>query len=295
MASQSDSGKTVRPSWRARRRRLAMGLATVLGKKPQGFFIPYRYAADTPVRAERLGYPALGTRFKACEAAFRIHLDAIESYAKELAAIGDQPPPEPRWQQEWFPRLDAAAAYAMVREVRPRRIVEVGSGHSTRFYFRAVRDGGLETRITAIDPAPRADIAALDIDLHRATVQRAGLAPFADLAAGDVLSIDSSHILMPGSDVDMLFNDVLPRLPAGLHVHIHDIFLPDDYPPAWEWRGYNEQLGVGPLLLGGGFDIRWSSHYVATRMADALRGTVLEILERPADAIESGLWLLKRN
>ena len=67
----------------------------------------------------------------------------IEQYAAELEAIGSAPPPAPRWNQDWFPRLDAAAAYAMVRNTRPRRIVEVGSGHSTRFMARAVADGGL--------------------------------------------------------------------------------------------------------------------------------------------------------
>ncbi len=295
MASEPESGKTPKQSWRARRRRLAMGLATVLGGSPRGFFIPYRYAADMPDRAERTGYPALGERFAAAEGAFAAHLQAIDGYAPDLEAIGAEAPPQPRWKQEWFPRLDAAAAYATVREAKPRRLVEVGSGHSTRFYFRAVKDGGLATRITAIDPAPRADVAALDIELFQATVQRAGLKPFADLAAGDVLSIDSSHILMPGSDVDLLFNEVLPRLPAGVHVHIHDIFLPDDYPPHWEWRGYNEQLAVGPLLTGGGFELRWSSHYVTTRMAETLKGTVVERLELPAEALESSLWLVKRG
>ena len=57
-------------------------------------------------------------------------------------------------------------------------------------------------------------------------------------------SSNSSHILMPGSDVDILFNRVLPRLPAGALVHIHDIFLPFDYPAIWGWRNYNEQQGV---------------------------------------------------
>jgi len=74
------------------------------------------------------------------EPAFAAHLAAIESLAAALQAIGGAPPPAPRWNQDWFPRLDAAAAYAMVRRHRPARIVEVGSGHSTRFLARAVVD-----------------------------------------------------------------------------------------------------------------------------------------------------------
>ena len=82
------------------------------------------------------------------------------------------------------------------------------------------------------------------------TLQAAPAEVFDGLKAGDVLFIDSSHILMPGSDVDILLNRVLPRLPAGVLVHIHDIFLPFDYPAIWGWRNYNEQQGVVPLLAG---------------------------------------------
>ena len=102
-----------------------------------------------------------------------------------------------------FPRLDGAMAYALTRELRPARIVEVGSGHSTRFFARAIADGRLATRLTAIDPAPRAAIAGLPVDWLRDTVPDVGMAPFAALASGDFLVIDSSHVLMPGSDVDI--------------------------------------------------------------------------------------------
>jgi len=291
---QSNTQGSARTSWRGRRRRILMGLSTVLGFRQRGFFIPYRYADQLPGRAERPGYAALESVFKAGEAAFAEHLAAIDGFAAELEAIGSEPPPAPRWKQGWFPRLDAAAAYAMVRVKQPKRVVEIGSGHSTRFLARAVADGGLATRITAIDPAPRADIATLEtVDLIRTTVQHAGPEPFAALEPGDILSIDSSHILMPGSDVDLLLNGILPGLPDGLILHVHDIFLPDDYPPHWDWRGYNEQLGVAPLLTGDGFDLLWSSHYAATRMAGAVNATVAGRLPIMDDALEASVWLRK--
>ncbi len=105
--------------------------------------------------------------------------------------------------------------------------------------------------------------------------------------------IDSSHVLMPGSDVDFLFGHVLPALPDGVFVHVHDIFLPDDYPGDWEWRGYNEQLAVLPLLLNGWTPI-FASHYAATRMADAVEGSVAGRLPLGAGAREAGLWLCKQ-
>ena len=277
---------------RAWRRRAWFGLRTVLGLGKRGFFIPYRYAADLPPPGRRPAYGAVEALFDAHRTDFLDVLTAIDGLAEDLLAIGSAPPPAPRWTQGWFPRLDAAAAYAMVRRQAPRRIVEVGSGHSTRFLARAIADGGLDCRITAIDPAPRADLAGAAIELRRQTVHQAGAEPYRDLAPGDILMIDSSHILMPGSDLDFLLGHVLPALPTGVLLHFHDIFLPDDYPAAWDWRGYNEQLGLLALLQADWAPL-FASHYVATRMADALQGTVIARLPLAEGACESGLWLRK--
>ncbi|MFQ5958971.1 MAG: class I SAM-dependent methyltransferase [Alphaproteobacteria bacterium] len=274
-------------------RRLRFGLATVLGLARRGFFIPYRYAGTLVRPGERPAYAAIEALMRRLEGDFRAVVTGLEAYADDLSAIGGDTPPAPRWDQDWFPRLDAAVAYAMVRRVRPSRIFEIGSGHSTRFLARAVADAGLDTRITAIDPAPRAGIEGLAVELLRAPLDRVGEVPFAALAAGDVLFVDASHILMPGSDVDRVLNHVLPALPAGMHIHFHDVFLPDDYPADWAWRGYNEQLGVAALLHGGGFRLRFASHYVATRMAEALAAGVIARLPLVAGARESSLWLEK--
>jgi len=278
---------------RIQMRRLAFGLLTVLGLRKLGFFIPYRYADQLPGSGERPSYRALERLFAAAEPAFAGVLEHIDAHADALAAIGQAPPPEPRWNQDWFPRLDAAAAYVLVRETRPRRIIEVGSGHSTRFMARAIRDGALATELTAIDPAPRADIEGLGATVIRGNVHTAGIAPFEALQAGDILFIDSSHILMPGSDVDFLFNHVLPALPAGVLIHIHDVFLPDDYPAEWDWRGYNEQLGVAALIQGDGYQLIWSSRYAATRMANAVTASAAGRRELKPGAREASLWLVK--
>lgn len=224
---------------------------------------------------------------------FRDVLGWIDAYADDLLAL-DGPAPEPRWTQDWFPRLDGAAAYAIVRRTGPRRIVEIGSGHSTRFMARAVRDGGHGTLVTAVDPAPRADIRRLPVAHVAKAVQHADPSVFADLAAGDVLFIDTSHVVMPGSDVDHLFSTILPALPAGVLVHVHDVVLPDDYPADWRWRGYNEQAAVLAWLAAGGLVPLFASHYVATRMADALRTGVVGRIPLPTGARETSLWMEKR-
>ncbi len=271
-------------------RYIAMGLETVFGWRRRGFFIPYGYADGVE---ERNGpYAPLETLFAAQEGDFETHLDTIERFRDPLLSIDGGGPERARWDQDWFPRLDAAAAYAMVRTSAPSRIIEVGSGHSTRFMVRAVEDGGLDTKITAIDPAPRATIENLPITLKRQTLQNVDSGVFADLTAGDMLCIDSSHILMPGTDVDIAINRILPRLPAGVIVFFHDIFLPDEYPDSWTWRGYNEQNAVGALLQGG-YELLFASHYAFRAMEDKWTRTVIAELPLVDGALESGLWLRK--
>lgn len=281
-----------------RLRRLAYGLATVIGPfvglGAKGFFIPYGRAASAPAAGTNR-YPAIEELFAERWQDFRQTLDAIHAHGATLAAIGAGPAPAARWNQDWFSGLDAAAAYALVRERRPRRIVEVGSGHSTRFMARAIADGGLPTTLVAIDPKPRATLAGLGIQAVQATAQKADEALFAALKAGDMLFIDSSHVLMPGSDVDFLFNRVLPRLADGVLLHIHDIFLPDDYPAEWAWRGYNEQNGAAALLQGGAWRPLFASHFASTRLGGEVARLDLARLPVPPTARPSSLWIIKQN
>ena len=256
-------------------RRLRMGLLTVSGVARRGFFAPYRYAAGVTPPS---GYPELEPAFAAADMGGR--LDRIEAAVARIAQV-DGPPPEPRWRQSWFPRLDAAAAYALVLEARPARIVEVGSGHSTRFLARAARDLGAPVRITCIDPEPRADLRGLAIDWRREVLASGHLPLFAELGPGDVAFFDSSHLLWPGTDVDLILNRILPTLAPGVRVHVHDIFLPDPYPADWAWRGYTEQLGLAGYLTSPAWRILWASHYALTRLGAARRAAIsaLPLLE----------------
>ncbi|HTP81684.1 MAG TPA: class I SAM-dependent methyltransferase [Alphaproteobacteria bacterium] len=266
-------------------RRWLLGAATLLGGR-RGYFIPQRYAGIPSAP----GYPAFEAMFAGAVSEFRDLLAAMGRYADILAGLRG-PAPAPRIDQDWFPRLDAAMAYAFVRERRPAAIIEIGSGHSTRFMARAIRDGGLPTRLVAIDPAPRAPIAGLNLEWLQAPLQAVDLDRFGALAAGDVLFVDSSHVLMPGSDVDTILNRILPRLAAGVIVHFHDVFLPDAYPDEWAWRGYNEQNAVAVLLGAGRWRPLWSSRWVATRMRDAVTASALARLPLASGAFESSLWI----
>lgn len=235
---------------------------------------------------------AIDAIFARSRPAFAARLRDLAHYCDDFARFGG-PAPAPRFEQDWFPRLDAAMAYALVRERRPRRVVEIGSGHSSRVMARAIADGGIVADFTAVDPRPRAPLASLPVRHIDRRLQEIPADVVAALEAGDILFIDSSHKLTPGSDVELLIAQILPALPAGVLVHIHDIFLPGGYPASWSRRNYNEQAAVAALLTGGGWTPLFASSFVLSRMSGEFAESIAAGLPLPAGAIESSLWLEK--
>ena len=172
-----------------------------------------------------------------------------------LAAIPLTAPddsPEPRWLNPWFCGLDGLALYGMLTSLNPRLMLEIGSGNSTKFARRAIADHQLRTRLVSVDPQPRAEVDSLCDEVLRSPAEAIDIKTFSRLKSGDVLFIDSSHRSFQNSDVTMLFLDILPELEPGVIVHIHDIYLPFDYPPSSEGLLYNEQYLLAALMLGGG-------------------------------------------
>lgn len=184
-----------------------------------------------------------------CQEAVR----AIARHRATLEAIADDTadPYAPHWNQLWFTALDAMALYALVAVRRPPRIVEVGSGNSTKFAARAIHDASLPTTILSIDPQPRAEIDALCDRVIRQPLEHVDQRVFTDLRAGDFLFIDTSHRVFTNSDVTTFFLEVLPKLAPGVVLHLHDIFLPWDYPVQWNKRYYSEQYLLACWLLAG--------------------------------------------
>jgi hypothetical protein len=145
---------------------------------------------------------------------------------------------------------------------------------------RAIRDQGLRTRITSIDPYPRASIDAICDSMVRKPLESVDdLSIFDELVPGDIVYLDSSHRVFMNSDVTVFFLDILPRLRSGVLVHIHDIFLPDDYPPEWIGRYYSEQYLLACYLLSESprFDVVLPNHFVFTR---TLNATVIDFWSR---------------
>jgi predicted O-methyltransferase YrrM len=172
---------------------------------------------------------------------------------------------EPYWINGWMPALDGVALYALTALNKPKRYFEVGSGNSTKFAARAVKDHGLATRIVSIDPEPRAEIDQLCEKIIRAPVEDVDVAFFDELECNDILYIDNSHRAFMNSDATVLLLDVLPRLKPGVIVHVHDVTLPYDYPEAWAGRFYSEQylLACYLLALGTRFEVLLPSSFVS--------------------------------
>lgn len=196
-----------------------------------------------------------------------------------------------------FSMLDAPALFVLLRAWNPRRIIEVGSGFSTLLMADVNRRFlGREVSISCIDPYPppflRHGVDGLYRQVER-RVQELPLEQFAELKAGDLLFIDSSHVAKTDSDVNFLFFDVLPRLAAGVLIHLHDIFLPHDYPPDWvlaENRSWNEQYLLRALLMhSSGFEVLFGCSYAFWRYP----GLVIAALANPDGAGYGGgsFWM----
>ena len=159
----------------------------------------------------------------------------------------------------WFTYGDAVGYALMLRHDPPSRVIEVGSGFSSALALDvAERFLEPQPRFTFIDPDPTrlADLARPADLTDRVVideVQNVPVAQFAELNSGDILFIDSSHVLKAGSDVQFLFDQVFPVLAPGVRVHIHDVFYPFEYPRSWLRSGtaLNEAYAVRALLLGG--------------------------------------------
>jgi hypothetical protein len=173
---------------------------------------------------------------------------------------------EPHWNNGWIPCLDGIALYSSLAIANPEVYLEVGSGNSTRFVRRSIRDHGLKTRIISIDPYPRAECEALCDEVIRSRLESVDIAKLlTNLSTGDIVFLDGSHRSFMNSDVTVFFLEMMPHVPSDALVHIHDIYLPDDYPGGWKNRYYTEQYLLAAWLLGGssGYEVHCPNHFIS--------------------------------
>lgn len=158
-------------------------------------------------------------------------------------------PIKPNWNNGFLPGLDIIGIYTLVSEFKPKKYIEIGSGNSTKVAYKAKTEHNTNTEIISIDPMPRAEIDNLSDKIIREPFENIDFNILDELNENDILFVDNSHRILPNSDSMVFYLEILPKLKKGVVVHIHDIYLPYDYPQFMCDRFYSEQYGLAMYLL----------------------------------------------
>jgi hypothetical protein len=181
-------------------------------------------------------------------------------YQKELQSIpilfNESNLPNPAWLGVPMSAFDTASLYCMIRSKKPKIFLEIGSGISTCFAYKAIQDGQLNTKIISIDPHPRTSIDSICDTVIRSGLETLPLHQLPSLEENDIIFMDGSHRSFMNSDVTVFFIDILPNLKPGVIIHIHDVMLPYDYPASFKHWYWNEQYLLAAYLLGAGDKIK---------------------------------------
>lgn len=225
-------------------------------------------------------------------------LNELAIYGDELRAFDRLSPNGFDFQNGYFDGFDAAVYYSLIRHLKPRQIIEIGGGYSTRIAHTALtrnRTQGSDGNLKCIEPhpEPRLTEASLGIDLIEKPVQEINVDFFSSLEANDILFIDSTHTVKFGSDVCYEFLDILPKLSPGVWVHVHDIFFPHDYPSEWllEKRlALNEQYLLEAFLaFNDEFSVQLCNRWICLDHPEV--AAVLWPTDRPENSCSSSFWM----
>ena len=226
-------------------------------------------------------------------------LGELRLFAGELDRFPyDRDGQSPFWfSNKSFTDFDAAVLYSMLRRLKPRRYIELGCGFSSVISSEAIKrneQDGIQCDAAYCDPDPRLPMTALACGRFvRNRVQDLPLEMFTQLAQGDVLFIDTSHVMKIQSDVEYELLRILPSLRPGVWIQVHDIFTPYDYPEDWVFRplrlGVNEQYALECLLTGGKrYQVELPVHYLVRHHLKEMQ----ELFPRGKQRGQS-LWLKK--
>ena len=204
--------------------------------------------------------------------------------------------------QSSYNHLEAQILYCFVRDLKPKKIIEIGSGYSTMLTAQALRKNKSESKenecnFIAIEPYPNDAIKRGFEGLTKVIamkVEDVSFSEFETLQENDILFIDSSHTVRAGGDVVHEILEILPRLKKGVYIHIHDIFFPFQYPKIFfdQKRFWAEQYLVQAFLINNdSFEICWASHFMHRKHSDLIKESM--IFYQPTNPFVSSLWIQK--
>lgn len=204
-----------------------------------------------------------------------------------------------RYGNDFFPPGDAEFLFAMIRYYRPRRIIEVGSGNSTLMILHAIEanrsdDPEYDCRLTCIEPYEAPWLEQRGVTVMRTCVEEMELDFFASLESGDILVIDSSHVIKPQGDILCLYLQVLPILKKGVFVHIHDILTPRDYFRTWmvdKLQLWNEQYMLEAFLsMNNEYQVVAALNFLRHHHFEKL-AAVCPVLAQEPDSEPGSFWI----
>jgi hypothetical protein len=217
-------------------------------------------------------------------ASLAFYEDVLARYKSEFNAYPIHQTEDPRQYyllNGSFMAIDGNLYYSLIRHLKPKRVVEIGSGNSTLLAAAAIlenkREATVETELVCIEPYPNAVLQGGVPGVHQLIakkVQDVGLDIFESLCGGDILFIDSTHVLRSGGDVWWEYCEILPRLRSGVYVHIHDISLPKPYPRVYfdSHLYWNEQYVLQAFLtFNSKFEVIWPGNYLMTKYVGTMR------------------------
>ncbi len=224
-----------------------------LNPKFQHFFLEYKVDVKPRYGYGKPAHPALMAIIEKNRPHYQALIYRILLFKENIWTIKEQAPGKdsvaPGWNNGFLPGLDMISIYSILAIYQPKKFIEIGSGNSTKIAHKVKQEQNLSTEIISIDPIPRAEIDVLANRIIREPLENIDLSIFNELEENDVLFIDNAHRILPNSDSMVFYLEILPRLKKGVIVHIHDVYLPYDYPQFMCDRLYSEQYGLAMYLL----------------------------------------------
>lgn len=203
------------------------------------------------------------------------------------------------YDNNMFQQTDGLMLYSLLRYLKPKNVIEIGSGFSSAIfldvnntYFKN------QVKLTFIEPYPERLFSLLKKEDHETaniiidSLQNVALDTYDVLSEGDILFIDSSHIIKTGSDISFWLFNILPRLKKGVVVHIHDIFYPFEYPKKWieEQKCYNEVYVMRAFLMNNSdYEILLFNSWVSCKQSEWITTNAAFCLDSEGGSI----WLRK--
>ncbi len=267
----------------------------------------YSPIPDTRQLRKRLGsltqeHPMHGVDFKE-DAQIEI-LDLLKDYEEEYCNAGGEVFGVDQNKMPSYAPINALALYAFVCHFKPKKVIEVGAGMSTKISSTAViknKEEGHNGEFIVIEPYPSKELQKEQNGIHRLIIEKVedvDISFFKKLEKNDILFIDSSHTVKPLGDVNYLFFSVIPQLNPGVIIHIHDIFFPVEYLPhhffnqGMKMFWQEQYLLHAFLMFNHEFEVMLSLSYMHFKHQDRLRE--LFPWYRP-DRWPSSFWMRKSN